>query len=430
MRKALIAVVLLTMTVFATAGPALAASPPPIQPPAQMADYAAWPAWAHVYLTDVVEWQIMQGYPDGSMQPQGNITRAEFTAMLARAMGNAQPDPTQTAAVTFSDVASTDWFYPTVQILAAAGVLPPGGQTFNPNQPITRYDAAVWMGRALGTFGVKGHGKAPAFPDVSSSSPDYPDFANTYEAAIITGYPDGTFKPAGAITRAEAAAMITRFLQDLPGYEQLQLQTPYLPALMTTPNQSQPEANSKTTVPIITDADLGFTPASTQSTFDAEASATWGQVHLWLATWNWLALGEAKLTSDQASYVASYGLEPWEVAELEMVNATYFPSLSGTYLGSDLWDGYPPGNSSAFEPVSSLFLQNPDKPWIGLMGWSAPEVTLIAAGTWGTAPCWVNVDQPRTSSGQVITNGLWHVPSIQTLTEKAYLSGGQLIIQW
>jgi hypothetical protein len=418
------------LALLLAAAPALAASPPPIQLPAQMADYAAWPGWAHTYLTDVVEWQIMQGYPDGSMEPQGNITRAEFTAMLARAMGNAQPDPTQTAAVTFSDVASTDWFYPTVQILAAAGVLPPGGQTFDSNQPITRYDAAVWLGRALGTFGVKGHGEPPAFPDVSSSSPDYSDFASTYEAAIITGYPDGTFNPAGAITRAEAAAMITRFLQDLPGYEQLQLQTPYLPALMTTPNQSQPEANSKTTVPIITDADLGFTPAGNQAAFDAEASATWEQVHLWLATWNWLALGEAKLTSDQASYVANYGLEPWGVAEIGAVVGGYFPSITDSHLQSDLWDGYPPANGTAFTPVSSVFLQDPQKPWIGLMGWTDPEITLIAVGNWGTAPSWVNVDQPRTSSGQVITNGLWHIPGIQSLTEKAYLSGGKLVIQW
>ncbi|MDA8335941.1 MAG: S-layer homology domain-containing protein [Peptococcaceae bacterium] len=118
-RKTTFAAVLVTMAFFLAASPALAASPPPIQLPAQMADYAAWPAWAHTYLTDVVEWQIMQGYPDGSMEPQGNITRAEFTAMLAQAMGNAQPDPTQTAAVTLTDVASTDWFYPTVRILAA-----------------------------------------------------------------------------------------------------------------------------------------------------------------------------------------------------------------------------------------------------------------------------------------------------------------------
>jgi hypothetical protein len=271
---------------------------------------------------------------------------------------------------------------------------------------------------------VKGHDKAPAFPDVSSSSPDYSDFANTYEAAIITGYPDGSFNPAGAITRAEAAAMITRFLQDLPGYEQLQLQTPYLPALETTPHNWQHIKDTAPTVPIVTDADLGFTPASTQAQFDAEAAASWEQVHLWLATWNWLALGEAKLTGDQASYVANYGLEPWAVAEIGAVADGYFPSITDSLLESDLWDGYPPSNGTAFTPVSSVFLQEPDNPWIQAAGggWAGgPEITLIPAGSWGTAPFWVEVNQPLTSSGQDITNGLWGMS--QKLVDSGHAPG-------
>jgi hypothetical protein len=349
--------------------------------------------------------------------------------MLARAAGNAQPDPTQTAAVTFSDVARSDWYYPDVQILLSADVLPPGGQTFDPNQPITRYDAAVWLGRALGTFGVRGTGQAPSFPDVSSSSPAYPDFANAYRAWLIKGYPDGTFDPAGAITRAEAAAMIVRFLRNLPGCAQLSMQTPYLAELETTPHNTQADtADTLPTVPLVTAANLGFTPAATQAQFAAEPDATWQQVHLWLATWNWIALGEAKLTSDEASYVAKYGLEPWEVAEIGAVGA-YFPPLSDSLLLSDLWGGSPPGNDGTFTPVSSVFLQDPDNPWIqGAGGWAAgPETTLIPVTTAGIFPYWVAVRQPADIGGYSASD-LWGIYGVQNLTEKFRLSNGHLVV--
>jgi len=269
----------------------------------------------------VVEYQIMQGYPDGSMRPAGNITRAEFAAMLARAMGNAQPDPTQTAQVAFTDVATSDWYYPDVQALLSAGVLPPGGQTFNPNEPITRYDAAVWLGRAVrDVFGVRGSGPAPDFPDVPSSTPNYADFSTAHRAGITHGYPDGTFGPAGAITRAEAAAMIYRFLTDLPGSGELELQTPYIAAMAAAPGtkywgppQYPPKGAdyrwASPHPPTLMAADaLGgsFVPASTQADFETEPDATWPQIHLWLATQNWLALGEAKLTKAEAQYVVSY----------------------------------------------------------------------------------------------------------------------------
>ena len=421
MRKLILVAAALIALVLATTSPALAASPPPIQLPAQMTDYATWPAWAHTYLTDVVEYQIMQGYPDGSMRPAGNITRAEFAAMLARAAGNAQPDPTQTAAVTFSDVARSDWYYPDVQVLLSAGVLPPSGQTFEPNQPITRYDAAVWLGRALGTFGVKGQGNAPAFPDVSFSSPAYPDFANAYRAWLIKGYPDGTFDPAGAITRAEAAAMITRFLRNLPGYAQLSMQTPYLADLETTPHNTQADtADTLPTVPLVTAANLGFTPAATQAAFDAQAPATWEQVHLWLATWNWLALGEAKLTSQEASYVANYGLEPWEVAEIGAVGGSYMGILNDSPLLIDLAKGQEGLNyvygtfNGQFAPVSSLFLQDPQNPWIqGAGGWAGgPEITLISVTTAGIFPQWIAVRQPVDIGGYSASD-LWGIYGVQ-----------------
>lgn len=427
--------ILAALSATALPAVALAAPPPPIQVPTQMTDYPLWPQWARTYLADAVEYQIMQGYPDGSMRPHGNITRAEFTAMLARAMGNAEPDPTQSTRVFFSDVAGTDWFYPAVQVLTSAGVLLPGSGRFNPNQPVTRYDAAVWLGRALGEFGVKGQSKAPAFPDVSSSSPAYPDFTRAYRMAVIIGYPDGTFDPSGAITRAEAAAMITRFLANLPGYAQLSMQTPYLGELETTPHNWHVMADTEPTVPLVTASNLGFTPAATKAQFDTETYATWGQVHLWLATWNWLAIGEAKLSRREASYIVNYGLEPWEVAEIGAVGGSYMGILADSPVLVDLGKGQEGLNyvygtfNGQFAPVSSVFLQDPDNPWIqGAGGWAGgPEITLISVTTAGIFPQWIAVRQPNDISGYS-PNDLWGIYGVQNLTEQFNLSKGHLVV--
>lgn len=444
--KRLMGIVAVLVLMAQAAVPAWAASPPPIQLPSQMTDYGSWPGWANTYLSDMVLWQIMQGYPDGSMRPQGNITRAEFAAMLARAMGNASPDPTQAGVrVPFSDVTASDWFYPPVQVMVADGVVTAGvyGSAFNPNVPITRYSAAVWLGRALGYFGVKGQGNPPDFPDVSSSMPNYGDFANTYEAWIISGYPadecpggQPCFKPDNPITRAEAAVMIAKFLRNLPGYAQLAMQTRYLPALETTPNFTPPHYSPAwlmATVPLLTNADLGFSPATTQMQFNAEPYATWQQIHLWVATRNWMALGEAKLTNQEAIYVADYGLEPWEVAEIGAVTTSYVPTWSDSQLGTALWYTLPPGGSTGqFEPVTTVYLQGPRQPWNGGggdYGWGGDLMTLIPAGVWGNAPYWVGVSLPRDSGGQVIPNGQWKIGAIETLTEKCNMIGSQLVCQ-
>lgn len=195
--------------------------------PNSLSDHNSW-GWATRAIRNALRWGIVGGYPDGTFKPQREITRGEFAAMLAKAMGNAYPDPTQQVAVGFADVTSRDWFYPYVQVLDAAGVITPTmypNRMFDPNLPITRAEAAAWISGALRYFSDHPQGTPKTFTDVPSSgsmtihpthntSVTIPvsDLQMASTAGIINGYPGGTFKPANDITRAEAAAMLRSWI--------------------------------------------------------------------------------------------------------------------------------------------------------------------------------------------------------------------------
>ena len=62
-------------------------------------------------LNKLVSWGVMNGYPDGSLRPKSDITRAEFVALVNRAYGY-----TETGVTPFTDVPATAWFYDDISI--------------------------------------------------------------------------------------------------------------------------------------------------------------------------------------------------------------------------------------------------------------------------------------------------------------------------
>ncbi|MCD1147563.1 S-layer homology domain-containing protein, partial [Peptoniphilus sp. KCTC 25270] len=139
------------------------------------------------------------GYPDGSVQPDGNMTRAEAAAMLARLMGY---DLSNDNAPNFSDTPS-GWYNSVINAVVSKGLMQgyPDG-SFHPNAQITRAEFA----QMIKNIDKANNAEAP-FADVQG---------HWAEAAIdqasgngrINGYPDGTFKPNNNITRAEAAKVL------------------------------------------------------------------------------------------------------------------------------------------------------------------------------------------------------------------------------
>lgn len=160
--------------------------------------------WAEKTLDEWQDEGLIDGYGDGSFQPNGTMTRAEFAKLVNRTMGF-----TAESEISFSDVTERDWFHAEVARAVAAGYAQGSGGLFRPNQPVTRAEAATMLARAAGL--AANEERADAFADAAS----IPTWARgsvgaAAEAGYMTGYPNGAFGALGSITRAEAVVTLDR----------------------------------------------------------------------------------------------------------------------------------------------------------------------------------------------------------------------------
>ena len=148
----------------------------------------------------------VQGYPDGTVKPAGNITRAETAAILFRLMDDASRKTYYSTKSGFHDVASGSWYNTYVATLNNAGVITDSSNGyFRPNEAITRAELAAMLAKFSETTGAANY-----FNDVSASHWAANAIAICAKLGWITGYPDGTFRPDKNVTRAELMAMINR----------------------------------------------------------------------------------------------------------------------------------------------------------------------------------------------------------------------------
>ena len=154
------------------------------------------------------------GYPDGTVQPNGQITRAEATTIFFRLLTDESREANLTKTNGYTDVAFDAWYNTAVSTMTKAGIVDgyPDG-TFRPDAPITRAEMAKIIS---------------LFAKLDKSESRFYDIAGHWAEAYIrlaagngwiAGYPDGTFGPQRNITRAETATMINRVLDRVPSEE-------------------------------------------------------------------------------------------------------------------------------------------------------------------------------------------------------------------
>ena len=151
---------------------------------------------------------FMEGYPNGTFGPDKGMTRAEVAAMFSRLMVK-KMDVNKTYPCSFNDVYETDWYANYIGYLEQFQVMTgdPDG-SFRPNDPITRAEFAAVACR----FDDLTKGDA-MFSDVTEAHWAY-DYINFAAAkGWITGYPDGTFKPEKNISRCEVVTVTCRLLE-------------------------------------------------------------------------------------------------------------------------------------------------------------------------------------------------------------------------
>ena len=148
----------------------------------------------------------VQGYPNGTVKPAGNITRAETAAILFRLMDDASRKTYYSTKSGFRDVASGSWYNTYVATLNNAGVITDSSNGyFRPNEAITRAELAAMLANFTETAGAANY-----FNDVSARYWAANAIAICAKLGWITGYPDGSFRPDRNVTRAELMAMINR----------------------------------------------------------------------------------------------------------------------------------------------------------------------------------------------------------------------------
>ena len=152
------------------------------------------------------------GYPDGTVHPNGQITRAEVATIFFRLLRDEVRDGAFTTSNSYSDVAYGKWYNNPISTMSALGIITgyPDG-TFKPNKPITRAEFAAIAAR----FDETQSGKSATFSDVIGHWAAK-EIGIAYYNDWIKGYPDGTFKPDQNITRAEAMTVINRVLERKP----------------------------------------------------------------------------------------------------------------------------------------------------------------------------------------------------------------------
>lgn len=180
---------------------------PAPKPPVVTQPLLLW--MGHAMLNTENHYAYIQGYPDGTVRPEGDITRAEVAAIFYRLLSTDYRESVYSERNSFSDVSSEDWYNTAVSTLARAQILSgyPDG-TFRPNAPISRAEFAAIVTR----FAEKTGYDREAFTDVPTSHWAYESICLAKTLGWVSGYPDGSFRPDDSISRAETITLVNRVL--------------------------------------------------------------------------------------------------------------------------------------------------------------------------------------------------------------------------
>ena len=169
--------------------------------------------WEKEYVYYLAERKILNGKADGQFKPADNITRAEFVKILAAVSGQ---DVSKSTGTSFSDVNAASWYAPYVEWAYKNGIVKGSNGNFKPSANITRQDMAVmienfskYMSKTVPSMEA---GKT--FADDSRIASYAKDaVASLQKAGIISGDVNGKFLPQSSATRAQAAKMLTVYMQ-------------------------------------------------------------------------------------------------------------------------------------------------------------------------------------------------------------------------
>lgn len=168
--------------------------------------------WAQADIEEMASKGIVYGVTDTTFEPDRSITRAEFAALIVRALNLTTVVPQE-----WKDVANEAWYSPAVNAAANVGLVVGYDGWFRPDDPISREEIAVIMAKAyVFAGGNLESGAIVKFADID----DISDWAYVYVDSVTTvglfaGMTPNTFVPQENATRAECASVIRRLLDKI-----------------------------------------------------------------------------------------------------------------------------------------------------------------------------------------------------------------------
>lgn len=162
--------------------------------------------WARESIEKMINQKVISGYSDGRFLPDKWISRAEFCTILVKylAVENGFEQP----MASFTDT-EHHWAKSYIEAAHKAGIVQGyNARTFGPDDPVTREQMTVMLGKA---FNIQASDVALTFSDNEKIALwAYPYVAAAVHDKLISGYPDGSFRPQGNTTRAEAVTVLAR----------------------------------------------------------------------------------------------------------------------------------------------------------------------------------------------------------------------------
>ncbi len=195
MKKKLIVLITIMLSLCTAAGAALAAEFE------QNVPVDTDRHWAENDINLLKSMSVMNGY-EGSIYPDENITRGEFTALITRLFGMSMDKE-----LSFSDVGAGHIFFESISAAAGKGIINGFDDgTFRPDEKITREQIMLIISR----LSTAAPSKTTSFKDIKKNYRYLNELSKVSADGIIGGYPDGTFKPYNLTTRAEAASILLK----------------------------------------------------------------------------------------------------------------------------------------------------------------------------------------------------------------------------
>lgn len=167
--------------------------------------------WAELFVLRLMRMGIVDGYADGTIRPERTLTRAEFVKLVLAVL---QLPPSGSPSG-YPDAAG-HWAEPVLAAAEAGGLIPAGdgAHPFRPDDPIRRGEMAAVLGGALAALHLDAAERSGRFPDADGLAAEVREAVERAAGlGLVSGFPDGTFRPEEPLTRAQGFAVIAKLAE-------------------------------------------------------------------------------------------------------------------------------------------------------------------------------------------------------------------------